>query len=818
MKELRVSFNFLSGQIPNFQNLLNLESLIITQNNLSGQIPDFNLPKLKNLRFNDSDTFNDIFFVIDNNDFSGVLPNFSYLESLETLHIAGNNLSGILPSFNHLSNLRVLNCLKNNLTGTIPNFDTLTSLEVLNLYGNNLEGSVPNFNHLEYLVTLNVAKNNLDGIIPNFDKLPNLQELQLNNNQLSGSIPNFDSLVSLQILQLCPNNLTGNIPAFHNCELLDASEIDFSCVMSAKTTGTTFADLDGDCVKDEKEPTIPNVIIGTNDSSSYAFSDENGFYTLKTDTGIYEFDCFVPNYLWQRSCESYTNAFTIHPQSLEDSIGGFDFGFRPLVECPLMLVDVGTPLLRPCYRNTYTIHYCNTGTAAAENAEIHLDISEDIIPLESSLPYNFESDNVLVFDIGTVGIGECGTFTLTDSLSCEAIVGSTACVEAQAFPNDFCFENTSLWDGSDLEIDAVCTGDSVIFTITNVGEDMEDESTYRMYEADVLSTFEGFQLLSNQSLQVGKAANGNTFRLTAHQHDNHPISDFVTAVVELCGADIDMAALGFVNTQSNINYKHFYDMYCEQILESYEPNNTNIMLRSVGYEPNNTNIMLRGVGDEHRITASQELEYKINFQNVDTTAAFKLVIIDTIDTDFLNINTLKLGVSSHDYTAEIKDGNVLIFTFENIFLADSETNEPDSHGFVMFKISQKTGNQKNDVIKNRAAIYFNYNQPIITNTAFNTIGLPDKTTNVPIVTRIEKDIPASVFYENAYLHINISVAPSSEQYSATIYDVLGKQIAHEKQIFGFSHKMLVGNLPKGVYLFEIEGSSGKKASSKFMVR
>ena len=574
--------------------------------------------------------------------------------------------------------------------------------------------------------------------------------------------------------------------------------------MSAKTTGTTFADLDGDCVKDEKEPTIPNVIIGTNDSSSYAFSDENGFYTLKTDTGIYEFDCFVPNYLWQRSCESYTNAFTIHPQSLEDSIGGFDFGFRPLVECPLMLVDVGTPLLRPCYRNTYTIHYCNTGTAAAENAEIHLDISEDIIPLESSLPYNFESDNMLVFDIGTVGIGECGTFTLTDSLSCEAIVGSTACVEAQAFPNDFCFENTSLWDGSDLEIDAVCTGDSVIFTITNVGEDMEDESTYRMYEADVLSTFEGFQLLSNQSLQVGKAANGNTFRLTAHQHDNHPISDFVTAVVELCGADIDMAALGFVNTQSNINYKHFYDMYCEQIIESYEPNNTNIMLR--------------GVGDEHRITASQELEYKINFQNVDTTAAFKLVIIDTIDTDFLNINTLKLGVSSHDYTAEIKDGNVLIFTFENIFLADSETNEPDSHGFVMFKISQKTGNQKNDVIKNRAAIYFNYNQPIITNTAFNTIGLPDKTTNVPIVTRIEKDIPASVFYENAYLHINISVAPSSEQYSATIYDVLGKQIAHEKQIFGFSHKMLVGNLPKGVYLFEIEGSSGKKASSKFMVR
>ena len=158
-----------------------------------------------------------------------------------------------------------------------------------------------------------------------------------------------------------------------------------------------------------------------------------------------------------------------------------------------------------------------------------------------------------------------------------------------------------------------------------------------------------------------------------------------------------------------------------------------------------------------------------------------------------------------------------MFTFENILLVDSTTNEPESHGFVQFKISQQAGNQRDDLIENNAGIYFDYNEPVITNKAFNFIGLPDSTTAIAIVSQIKNDIPAKVCYENNHLHIHLSLVANNEQYAFTLYDVLGKKIKQEHQLLVPYHKMSVGNLTKGVYIFEIETNSGKQTNGKFVV-
>jgi hypothetical protein len=57
------------------------------------------------------------------------------------------------------------------------------------------------------------------------------------------------------------------------------------------------------------------------------------------------------------------------------------------------------------------------------------------------------------------------------------------------------------------------------------------------------------------------------------------------------------------------------------------------------------------------------------------------------------------------------------FKFENILLVDSNTNEPLSHGFVRYRIQPKTNLSAGDSITNFAAIYFDFNEPVITNTA-----------------------------------------------------------------------------------------------------
>jgi hypothetical protein len=63
-------------------------------------------------------------------------------------------------------------------------------------------------------------------------------------------------------------------------------------------------------------------------------------------------------------------------------------------------------------------------------------------------------------------------------------------------------------------------------------------------------------------------------------------------------------------------------------------------------------------------------------------------------------------------------------------LPDSNTNEPQSHGYVKFKIKPQANLPVNTSIQNKAAIYFDYNDPVITNTTNNTIVQPLSTSEI----------------------------------------------------------------------------------------
>ncbi len=60
--------------------------------------------------------------------------------------------------------------------------------------------------------------------------------------------------------------------------------------------------------------------------------------------------------------------------------------------------------------------------------------------------------------------------------------------------------------------------------------------------------------------------------------------------------------------------------------------------------------------------------------------------------------------------------------FDNILLPDSLTNPEGSQGFISFKIYPKSELPEGTLVDNRAAIYFDQNPPIITNTVSGTYG------------------------------------------------------------------------------------------------
>jgi hypothetical protein len=119
---------------------------------------------------------------------------------------------------------------------------------------------------------------------------------------------------------------------------------------------------------------------------------------------------------------------------------------------------------------------------------------------------------------------------------------------------------------------------------------------------------------------------------------------------------------------------------------------------------------------------TKELDYLIRFQNTGNDTAFKVVVVDTLSRN-LDIFSLKNIVASHPFTVTNKK-NILTFTFSNILLPDSLVNERESHGFVRFKVSPKKGIKAYENIANTAAIYFDFNKPIFTNTAQSDVIKP----------------------------------------------------------------------------------------------
>ncbi len=117
------------------------------------------------------------------------------------------------------------------------------------------------------------------------------------------------------------------------------------------------------------------------------------------------------------------------------------------------------------------------------------------------------------------------------------------------------------------------------------------------------------------------------------------------------------------------------------------------------------------------------LTYTVYFQNTGTDTAFTIEVLDTLDQD-LDVGTLEMleaSVSQNNYTWAIDGSNILRVTFPNIKLPDSTINEPRSHGHFSYRIQLQENLPLPFYIDNRASIYFDYNQPILTNTTHNQL-------------------------------------------------------------------------------------------------
>lgn len=155
------------------------------------------------------------------------------------------------------------------------------------------------------------------------------------------------------------------------------------------------------------------------------------------------------------------------------------------------------------------------------------------------------------------------------------------------------------------------------------------------------------------------------------------------------------------------------------------------------YDPNVKEVSPAGTGSEGYIPASTpELTYTIHFQNTGNAPALVVKVVDTLDAD-VDPASLKIIGNSHAMTPEWLAPGVVSFNFDNINLADSLSNEPESHGFVRFSVKPDAGLAPGTQIKNKGYIYFDTNPAVITNTALNTIEIPSTVSATPVRSNVK---------------------------------------------------------------------------------
>ncbi len=270
--------------------------------------------------------------------------------------------------------------------------------------------------------------------------------------------------------------------------------------------------------------------------------------------------------------------------------------------------------------------------------------------------------------------------------------------------------------------------------------------------------------------------------------------------------------LGFLKPNVPLGYPMVTRGTITPLLTDLIPsNNSFICIDTVvgSYDPNEKHVIPAKGLTHAEIIAGRSLTYTILFQNTGTHEANRVRISDHLDTA-LNWSTLRLVAYSHTITNfQLLPGGLLEIVFDNIALPDSNANEAGSHGFVSFSIQRKKAYNPTYLIQNKAAIYFDFNDPIITNTLYTGLAATSVAVHEPKKPSAYQDVlwispnPAQQYFTVS------SMGKLEGAGGITVFNAAGQICA--RQSFGDIEKPITMNsatFKDGTYLVQLHGKQG----------
>ncbi len=575
---------------------------------------------------------------------------------------------------------------------------------------------------------------------------------------------------------------------------------------TTKLNGNVYGDINTNCHLDSTDFQLKNNTVHISGNQDYyVTSDSTGFYEQYLDSGNYQIKLLKnANYtLWDSSaCTADKN---VHIR-LNDSSAN-NFGLKPIVTCPSLEVNITTPLLQQCFETKYYVQYCNNGTENAANAYIDVFLDPYLSFQSSQRNFTALGNNVFRFPIGSINVNECGLFDFTVLVSCDsAVAGQTHCTEAHIYPDSICLPTP--YNGAYIVASAQCLGDTVAFKLKNKGSNMIQARRYIVTQDVVIRMANPYQLNTGQEIIIKIPVDDeSTFRIEAEQDINFPqiLGDpYAVAFIQNCNLN-NRFDTGFIPLFPLYDGEPYRDIDCQQNRNSFDPNDKVA-------QP-------LGVDTAHFIPKNTDITYTIRFQNTGNAPARFVTIIDTIS-DKLDISSLRLGAATHTYNFSQIDSNVIRFDFNTINLPDSATNQLNSHGFIQFTLKQKRDLPIHTIINNTAKIYFDYNDAVITNTTWHTIGenylkleLISKIINTKYNTK-EVKVNPNPFNEFSTIKIDGELIPNV---LLQINDLTGKLI-YQNTTSSNEFSINRSDFKAGIYFFTISQNSTIISTGKIIAQ
>lgn len=240
-----------------------------------------------------------------------------------------------------------------------------------------------------------------------------------------------------------------------------------------------------------------------------------------------------------------------------------------------------------------------------------------------------------------------------------------------------------------------------------------------------------------------------------------------------------------------------------------------IQIVTCSYDPNDKTVSPEGFLGDHYTLLNDSLLYTIRFQNTGNDTAFTVVLRDTLSSS-LDFTTFHITGSSHDVNTIIYPNHMVEFRFENILLPDSGTDLEGSNGFVQYRIRPLTSITLPATVYNTAYIYFDYNQPVQTNTVSNTlvtdiyVGMPQASYNPGDVL-----IVPNPFTDESEIILSKTFAVKESR--LRVMNVWG-ELVFQKTLSTPTERLYRDKLSSGIYFYEVQNSEGKRASGKFVIQ